>query len=111
MTPSVTLQVSGAQLALIQPVRSRPLKRETNPSSSTAHVVNAVWRAISKRNETFFMLQSKCYRCSRHASGIRANGRRIRTCTQQGREGRFETHRTEHNFLTAFGGRKAYSSR
>src|SRR3954464_6961549 len=52
MTPSFTVQVSGAQLALVQPFRFCPLKRETKPRSSAPKAVQA---AVSRRRE-----QSRC---------------------------------------------------
>src|SRR6266404_3689238 len=41
MTPSWTVHVSGAQLTFTQPLRSWPLNKETNFSSSAANTTQA----------------------------------------------------------------------
>src|SRR6185503_11620740 len=55
MTPSRTLQVSGAQFAFTQPVRSRPLNMGTNPSSSAAKTRAAQATVIHAVRRNVFM--------------------------------------------------------
>ena len=52
---SRTLQVSGAQFAFTQPVRSRPLNNGTNPSSSAAASLIAQITAIPVARRKVFM--------------------------------------------------------